>query len=236
MASSSPTSSKPSPEDRIITHMNADHSESLSLYLQHLYHLPAYRTRLAKMTEIDSNTMSLQIPPIVPFLSGAQSYRIPVSPPLEFWADARPRLVAMDRSARAALDRSEASVKVYRPPDRFWMYAFLTFVIAVSASFSSRSNFLPGSFFYETTGLKHVDGFARFCYWFHPYMWTILLGLHALEVVVMSRGKFRRYNVQTGSWLWWEWVLGVSIEGSPCILRFNEVVVEAEERLKKQQH
>ena len=236
MASSSPAPLKASPETRIITHMNADHPESLSLYLQHLYHLPTYRTRLAKMTEIDFNTMEVRIPAIIPFISSAQFYEVPITPPLETWADARPRLLAMDRSARAALDRSEASVKVYRPPDRPWMYAFLTFVLTVSASFSSRSNFLPGSLFYETTGLKHVDGFARFCYWFHPYMWAILIGLHALEVIVMSRGKLKRYNVHTGSWLWWKWVLGVSVEGSPCILRFNEAVAEAEQRLKKQQH
>ena len=236
MAHNQPNLSDAAAKQRITSHMNADHSDSLSLYLQHVKKIPAYRIRQAKIIDMDFETMIIQTNSIIPLLSSPQSYKIPVDPPLQTWADARPNLLAMDRSARSALDRSEASVRYYKPPDRSWMYSWLIFVLFVFACFSSRSNFLTGAFVYETFGLKHAGIFARFCYWIFPYYWTFVITVHVIEVVTMARGSIRKYNVRTGSALWWKWVFGISLEGFACIVRFKEVAKEAEERLKKQKH
>jgi putative heme iron utilization protein len=100
------TSKDAAMKERIIKHMNNDHADSLSLYLQHYNKLSASSARGARMTDISLSAMTFQT-------TDGKTHTIPLNPPMTSFADARTRSVDMDREARSALDISRIKLTSY---------------------------------------------------------------------------------------------------------------------------
>ena len=240
MAGSAPSPSDAAIKTRILNHMNTDHADSLSLYLQHHYHLSSFRAQYPQVTDISFTTLTIDVSSLPEDFhvlgSARQTYEVPISPPLESWADARPRMVAMHEAALRALGRSDVCVKRYRGPDRGWMYAWLLFLLCVILAFSTRANFLPGSLLYDTLGLGRVGDFAEFCHRIQPILVGFVGVVHVAEIVWVSRGRLRRYNVDLVGAVWWYWVVSVAIEGFAAIMRFDEEVGRERKRREAKKH
>ena len=107
-----PASKDEAAKARIIGHMNADHAESLSYYLQHYISLSPRVARGAILCDISLSAMTLRT-------TDNKTHTIPFSPPMTSWAEARTRSVDMDRVSRNALDISSIRITSYDPPQNF---------------------------------------------------------------------------------------------------------------------
>ena len=234
MAESSSSPSDAAVKQRIIKHMNHDHQDSIRRYLEHYAHLSSFFTRNATLTDISFSAMEIRIPPFLGLGSGTY-HTVPIKPKLESWADARPRAVAMDHEAIAALERSPVTVKSYVAPHGFMLVVFIACVLT-NISFCSRKNFIPGSLFYRNLRLDVVPGFAKFCYYIQPLIISIMVGLHAVEAWWIASGRLKKHSVPVGSPLWFRWVGSTSVEGVGAMIRFDRLVREEEEKRAKAKH
>ncbi|KAK3173077.1 hypothetical protein OEA41_006406 [Lepraria neglecta] len=96
--SSQPTSQDAAAKHRIITHMNADHQDSLIRYLEYYAGLSSFSARNAQLTDITFDSLTIEY-------SHEQAHRIPIKPPMTAWSEARPRVVEMDMVATRGLGR-----------------------------------------------------------------------------------------------------------------------------------
>ncbi|KAI5806809.1 hypothetical protein DFH27DRAFT_359106 [Peziza echinospora] len=94
---------------RIMNHMNADHADSVLLYLQHY---TPYTTATAtphppQLTDISLAHLTItHYPSQTPIPGGeAVTTTIPITPPMASYAEARVRLVAMAEEAQDALEK-----------------------------------------------------------------------------------------------------------------------------------
>ncbi|KAL9620661.1 MAG: hypothetical protein Q9160_004797 [Pyrenula sp. 1 TL-2023] len=124
-------------KQRIITHMNADHQDSLQIFLEHYCKVPSY---LASDAQVDDISLSYLI-----IRSKAGRNMVPLEPPMESYAHVRERMVEMDHAAYKGLDRSEITVTEYRLPKTLPEYAALVAALLFVYTISSRRNFENGS-------------------------------------------------------------------------------------------
>lgn len=213
-------------KQRIISHMNSEHRDSLRRYLEHYNRVSSFSARDAKLTDITFNSMIIQ--------SSNGYCTVPIDPPLTSWSQARERVVAMDAEATAGLGRSNITVKKYKRPNGFMAVVFVaaacTFVV-----FSKRSNFEAGSFIYDSL-LKHTPGFAKWCYKIQPLVIYPMLTIHGWEAYHMQKSRLQRHNVPFMSKLWWKWFLSTFIEGVGSFMRFDRIVKEEREKQEKAKH
>lgn len=208
-------------KQRIITHMNADHQDSLSIFLEHYCQVPSYLASDAQLEDVGLSHLIIR--------SKAGRNMIPLEPPMESYAHARERMVEMHHAAYKGLDRSEITVTEYRLPKTLPEYAALTLALSLVCALSSRRNFQDGSLLHGAL-LKSFPGFERLCYRLQPLGFTVLLLAHSMEVFLLARTKLRRHGVPLGSSLWWKWVLPCFVDGFASFQRFGLVVKEAEEK------
>ncbi|KAF1817629.1 integral membrane protein-like protein [Eremomyces bilateralis CBS 781.70] len=212
---------------RIITHMNKDHYDSIIRYVQHYAHCSPFHARNATLTDITTTHLTIQC--------GTHTYPIPLTPPLGSLSEARPRLVAMNRTATDHLGHSAVTVKQWVPP--LGVYA-ATFLMCVLGFFvlSRDAHMAPGSWAYEY-GLKY--GGDAFTGWLRRYRgvgFGLMLAIHATEAMVMARGKMVRHAVPVGSGLWWKWVGGTFVDGVCSFHRFDALVARREKEMGKKGH
>lgn len=214
---------------RIIEHMNKDHQDSLIKYLQYYHHLSSFTSRKAYLSEIDFSSLTILLYP-----DSEKRYKVPISPPMTSWSDARPRVVEMDGKATAGLGKSSVTVKKFTPPQGFmvvvWAAAFLTFI-----AFSQRSNFRPGSWCYLWV-LRYVPSFSNFCWRIQPLVFYPMVLLHTVEMVYMERSRLQRHTVRVLGRVWWLWMFSTFVEGIGAYIRFDKVVREEEQKRAKAQH
>ncbi len=214
---------------RIITHMNADHQDSISRYLQYYHCVSSFGSRNAVLSDIDFASMT-----ILPSPNSERVYRVAMSPPMTSWSEARPRVVEMDTEATAALGRSTVTVKEYVRPRGLmavvWIVVFVTFL-----AFSRRANFRPGSWCYDGL-LSYVPSFGNFCWRIQPLVFYPMVVLHAAEATYMERTRLQRHTVKVFGRVWWMWISSTFVEGIGAFLRFDEVVREEEQRKAKARH
>lgn len=212
---------------RIITHMNNDHQDSLIRYLEHFCSLSSFAARNAKLTDMTLDSLTV-------LSSDRTPYTIPIKPPMTSFSEARPRVVAMDAEAVAGLNRSNITVKKYESPKGFMAFVFVatacTFVV-----FSKRSNFQPGSVVYDIV-MRHVPGFARFCYKIQPVVIYPMVVLHAGEAIYMEKTRLENHTVPRFSKLWWKWLLSTFVEGIGAFVRFDRIVEEEESKKANAKH
>ena len=214
-------------KQRIITHMNADHQDSLIRYLEFYAHLSVFAARNAKLKDITFDYMSIAS-------SNNNVHKVPIKPPMTSWAEARPRAVAMDAEAVKGLGRSSVTVKRYKGP-RGWMTAVMVICALTMLAFVRRGNFVPGSLLYDGL-LISVPGFAKFCWMVQPLIFFVVLTAHAAEAVHMERSRLRKHTVRMFSRTWWMWMVSNFVEGWGAFVRFDEVAREEEEKREKAKH
>jgi hypothetical protein len=214
---------------RIITHMNADHPDSLRRYLEHYSSLSSFASRNASLKDMTLSSMTIAS-------SSSQTHIIPIDPPLQSWSEARARVVEMDKTATKALGRSDITVTRYQRPVKLWEWGVAIAGTVYLTVFSSRDNFLPGSVPYNLV-LKHLPAaVAEFGYKFWPYVYWPTIVIHAVEAVAMAATRLRKHSVPLGSALWWKWIVGTFFEGFANFLRFDVIVAEEKKRKEKARH
>jgi hypothetical protein len=209
-------------KQRIITHMNKDHQDSLIRYLEHYCHLSSAAARHAQLIDITFDHLAIST-------STHSVHIVPIHPAMTSWSDARPRVVAMDAEAVAGLQRSPITVRTYVKPTGF-MALVVVMVLLTLMVFSRRANFHPGSLVYDNL-LVHAPAFARWCLWMRPVVLGLIGGCHAAETVYMHVNRLRRHTVATFGGLWWIWILSTVVEGYGAFVRFDGIV-EEEQRTK----
>lgn len=192
-------------KQRIIKHMNNDHADSLSLYLQYYSKFSASSTRGATMTDISLSAMTFQT-------TDGKTHTIPLNPPMTSFADARTRSVDMDREARSVLNISPIKLTSYLPPQK--PAHFIVFGLCAMAyiNFATKHLMVPGTLFYD----KVLPWWPRGP---EAYLSTVnkvfypMLAIHFTEAFFLDRTKLKKYGVARGSALWWKWIVSVFIEG-----------------------
>jgi len=216
---------------RIINHMNADHQDSLICFLRHYKHVSAFSARNATLSAIDLSNLVISTSP-TPFTT--KTYRIPMNPPLNSWADARPRLVTMNNEACSGLGCSSITVKEYVPPSGLMLVNF-SLCFWTYMTFCRRAHFVRGSPYYEML-FQYIPAFANFCYKIQPLVFYAMVTIHLAEVIYMERSRLRKHAVKMFSSVWWTWLLSDFVEGWPATMRFDRLVSEAEAKQAKQKH
>jgi len=213
---------------RIISHLNADHQQSLSYFLQHYNSLSSWEASRPVITDITFDYLTFR-------LSGGGTSTIPLYPPMTSWSEARIRTVEMDRDSRAALDISHTKITEYEPPSSPLHIAIFVSCVFTFVMFATNQWITPGTWFYDTAlpwfpgGPKVFLGLVR----------TIALpvvGIHALEAYMLDQKKLRKYGVERGSGLWWKWIGSCFIEGFACFQRIDAMVRTKEKEAEKMKH
>ncbi|CAK43681.1 hypothetical protein AnigIFM59636_000632 [Aspergillus niger] len=198
-----------------ITHMNANHQDSLAAYLQVYCHVSAREAKSARLEDITLSDLVIS--------ANGTRYTVPIDPAMGSFSESRSRLVAMHQECLARLGRSDITIKEYRRPEGIEIFLFFVFATALVA-FSRRSNFLPGSLFYETVGLGAVPPLAQLFYKTQPFVLTVMAGSHVVEASLFTVKRLKRHGVPVLSLVWCAWVVSNLIEGYTVWRRFDWVV------------
>jgi hypothetical protein len=206
---------------RIITHMNADHSTSLTRYLEHFCLLPSPK---------DAQLEEIHLDHLIVSSNGSQTRNIiPFDPPLRSYVEARERLIAMDEMALEGLGRSDIGAIVYERP-RGWMAVMFWACFTAMVVFCRRGNFVEGSLMHHAV-LKYLPpSFLRFSYVVQPLLFYIMAAVHLSEAGWMAYSRLKRHRMALMGGLWWKWILSTFVEGYGAFLRFDELVRKEEER------
>ncbi|KAE8396599.1 hypothetical protein BDV23DRAFT_143134 [Aspergillus alliaceus] len=205
----------------IINHMNADHQKSLAMYLRVYCDVAAGDAKSARLEDITLSDLLIS--------AKGTRYSVPLDPPMKTFSDTRPRVVAMHKECLQRLGLSDIVIKEYRAPRGLEAVNF-GMVVATLLVFSRGSNFLPGSFFYESVGLGRFPAFAQFCHSVQAIPLVLLLGIHAMEAVLLSVNRLKRHGVPFLSGVWFAWIASIIIEGVFTFKRFDRMVKEEEEK------
>ena len=227
MADKTSKSTDEATKQRIITHMNNDHQDSLIRYLQYYAQLSSFSARNAHLVDISFDSLTI-------LSSDRTPHAIPIKPAMTSWSEARPRVVAMDGEAVAGLGASDITVKKYKPPRGFMTVVFVVCLLT-QICFCRRANFEPGSVLYDTL-LRHIPSFASFCRTVQPLLFWPLYLIHAGETVRMVTSRLEKHTVRMFSRVWWMWVLSCFVEGLGSFKRFDECVKEEKSRKEGMKH
>lgn len=213
---------------RILNHLNADHRTSLRLYARHYSHLPLSHAKTATADDISLDHLIL--------VSSFGRTLIPFTPPLISFSEARERLVSMHEECLRELDVEGVMVDFCPVPDKVVYYVWMAFCSWVVCTLPLGEMVLPESRTWVASVWSvggYVPGLARLAYQLGPAtMWFIGV-VHAVEAVVMVRGRLRRCEVEVFSKAWWGWVVDVLLTGFGGMSRFDEVVRGLKEKKER---
>lgn len=220
-------------KQRIVSHMNSDHRDSLSMFLEVYSKVPYTEAQTAQIEEIRLSGMTISTAdyPNRP-KSSRTNFFVPFEPALRGYEDVRNKVVEMHKYCLKTLGRSDITIQEYRRPRGFSAVMF-TVCLVTFIAFSRRSNFVPGSELYSRL-LHYVPDFAAFCYKIQPLVIGGMLVIHGIEALHMSIYRLRPHSVAIGSKVWLLWVLNDFIEGFTALQRFD-ALVEEKRALRAQQ-
>lgn len=228
-----PNSKEQIQKQRIVSHMNSDHRDSLSMFLVIYNKVPYTQAQTAQIEEIRLSGMTIST---ADYPDRAKSSRtnffVPFEPALNGYEEARHKVVEMHKHCLKTLGQSDITIQEYRRPRGFSAFMF-TVCLVTFIAFSRRSNFQPGSELYSRL-LQYVPDFATFCYKIQPLVIGGMVIIHSIEAIHMSIYRLRPHNVAIGSRLWFLWVLNDFVEGFTALQRFDALVEE--KRALKAQH
>ncbi|KAI0508304.1 hypothetical protein F5B22DRAFT_621564 [Xylaria bambusicola] len=212
------------PRARIMSHMNKEHDADLSRYLQAFNGLSASAASSAKLTDLAFDTLTIQS------RSGVHSVRI--TPPMKSFADARVRLVDMAERAQAKLGLSDIRIDRFEGPRGAGLVSF----VGVGFYFVSAAALALGFLRPGTTAWAALDGYfpyqgAEGFVWLVRMIFVPMIAIHLTEAWWMAQSRLKKFNVETGSAVWFAWVVETFLEGFPSFQRFDAMV--REERRKK---
>ncbi|KAI4253088.1 MAG: hypothetical protein L6R42_007707 [Xanthoria sp. 1 TBL-2021] len=213
-------------KNRIITHMNTSHQDSLIRYLRHTHHLSPFTARNATLNSLTLSSLTISLSP-----SNAKKYIIPILPPMETYTSARTRLADMDAAACTALGLSPITLKKYIPPRGLHLAIFITVVLELLIF--ALLSFLPPSTVHTLFSYipsAYGEQIAGFAYAVRPWVLGLIIGIHPLEAWYMDRTRLQRYNVARFGKLWWMWMGSTVVEGWGAFMRVDGWVRGEEER------
>ncbi|KAB8345974.1 hypothetical protein FH972_023026 [Carpinus fangiana] len=233
---------------RIISHMNTDHQDSLMRYLEHYCKLSSFSARNARLTNITKTALTITTSKSTSSATEkpGNTYTIPLDPPLASWSKARPRVVSMDITCIASLNRSPITLKHYIRPGPvhatvlvacvFTIFLFhrrsaLLPVLPLASTSSSYDALLP----WPRLATQNPELFT----WFHkiqPWVFYPLLAAHALESTILGGIVLRRHSVAVGSSLWWTWVASCFLEGFGTFARIKHWAEAEKVKREKSSH
>lgn len=213
-------------KDFIIKHMNADHGDSLQLYLQAFSRITASEAKGATLEDLTLSDLTIR--------ANGTRYGIPIDPPMASYNEARGRLVGLHKDSLQKLGRSDVTLTEYRAPHGHQIVIFALCAFLYITCFS-RENLLPGSFVYENLGYKFVPDFAHFVYNIQPYLFPITVGIHIFESALLAVTKLKPHGVPFLSGLWLAWVGSCLVEGFGTFQRISQIVKEEREKGGKKQ-
>ena len=206
---------------RIMSHMNKDHQDSLSRFLEAYAGISHYTARSPKLEDLTLSNLTIR--------SAAGRNIIPISPPMASLSEARTRMVEMHQDCGRILGRDSITVKNFRWPGLLHSSIIIGVLLGL-VSFANGSNFAPGSFLAHTL-FYPVPELARFMERHHWYVWWAILIVHVAEAGLMTVW-LKKYNVPPFSRLWMLYVGFTALEGYGCGARLKDEV--ARERALKQ--
>lgn len=209
-------------KDFVIKHMNADHADSLQLYLQAFCGITAREAKDASLEDLSLSHLILR--------AQGTRYLVPVDPPMKDYSEARGRLVALHKESLQKLGRSDVTLTEYRAPRGIQAVIFALCLYTYASCFR-RGNLLPGSFVYENLGFKYVPDFAHFVYNIQPLLFPSVVGIHLVESALLAVKRLKPLGVPFMSGLWCVWVASTFVEGFGAFQRIGQIVKE--ERAKK---
>ncbi|KAG8627133.1 hypothetical protein KVT40_004616 [Elsinoe batatas] len=210
-------------KQRIISHMNADHHDSVVRYLEHYHKQSSWSAYSARITDVTLSDITFQ--------SDAGRFSTPLNPPMTSFREARERLVAMDKECVQALGRSDITIRDFETPYGWYLYLFII-VSATFVAFSRRANFAPNSL----AAAIMPDVLRRFNYAIQPYLLFGLFAIHGTEAYVMANGRLKKHNVNMRTKTFWLWVGDAFIEGFGSFHRFDKIVKEKQAAKAQQKH
>lgn len=215
-----------SSKDFIIKHMNADHQDSLVLFLRAYCGISSSQAKSANLEDITLKNLIIT--------AHGTRYSAPIEPPMKDYSEARSRMVAMHKESLKRLGRSDVTLTEYRAPRGFPVVIFVLCLFFYASNFQ-RSNLLPGSFVYEYFGYKFVPGLAHFVYNIHPWFFPLVVGIHVFETALLIWTQLRPLGVPVFSSVWCMWVGSCFIEGFDTFQRIKQIVKEEREKKGKSQ-
>ena len=199
---------------RILKHMNADHQDSISLYLRNFASVPYTQSLSGRMDDISPSGMTLSYEVNKASGSGARNtYFLPFDPPLEpSLTNARAKLVELSHAASAAVGQSPIRVRKYvlPSPGQAWvnivglLFGIATFVFEPMLE---KGAFVPTYFLWGNESLRALFADHR------PAWLAVIAAIHVGEALVMYPKAWkhcpRAPNVLGGEGLGsagWAWV------------------------------
>ncbi|CAI7582584.1 unnamed protein product [Penicillium crustosum] len=192
-----------SSKDFIIKHMNADHQDSLGLFLQAYCGITSTQAKDAHLEELSTSNLIIT--------AHGTRYSVPIEPPMKNYSEARSRMVAMHKESLKRLGRSEITLTEYRAPRGIHAVIFVLCLLFYVTCFL-RSNLQPGSDLYEYLGLQRVPWFPRLICITQP----LVVAIHIIETIALVVTQLKPLNVPVLSGLWWKWVASCFVEGYVC--------------------
>ncbi|KAI2615133.1 hypothetical protein GGR54DRAFT_650641 [Hypoxylon sp. NC1633] len=214
-------------KSRIIAHMNKEHPRELQHFLRAFNGLSPAAARDAQLTDLTPETLIIA--------SASGTHLVPITPPLRSAGEARPRFVQMTQHAQAQLGLSGLRIATFTPPTGLGVVsaAGVLFYFACAAAVLGLGAVRPGTtpWGLADAAFAPVGGAPAFL-WLVRAIFVPVVALHSFEAWWMARTRLRRHGVESGSALWWAWVVDTFVEGWPCVLRFDGLV-EGERRKKE---
>ena len=234
-----PTDKTTALKTRILSHMNSDHAESLSLFAQHYCKIPPSQSKTAKLTDIELDHMIISTSQsfTVSNRNVARNY-VPITPPMSSFSEARERMVAMNNESLNGLGLSDIKVTTYRFPRGYHWVVF--FAVTISFISFSRPEFTSpehGGFLYDFWSMNgYAPGLAALGHTLQPYTFVLMLVIHTTEAAYLARSRLRKHGVKAGSPLWYVWTISCFLEGFGAFQRFDAIVQEKKEEKKAKKH
>ncbi|KAF1991350.1 hypothetical protein K402DRAFT_345956 [Aulographum hederae CBS 113979] len=202
----SPDPQEAASKQRIITHMNADHQDSIVRYAEHFCKFTSFGARNAHLTDIALDKMVIE--------ASGRRHIVPFTPPMSSWREARERLVAMDQETLKALSRSDITVKEYLPPKGFGAVVFAA-CATVFILLPREQTTAPGSLVDRL-----APALASYARRFRLHILLPLAFLHSVECLLFVFTRLRKHTVPAMSLLWWKWTLSAFVEGIGSFQRY----------------
>ncbi|ATY59147.1 integral membrane protein, putative [Cordyceps militaris CM01] len=213
-------------KDRIISHMNRDHTREMSHYLRHYNSLSRREAALPSLRDVSLDAMHIR--------AGGLNHEVPFVPPLTGWDQMRPRLVEMDTVARRELGVSDIVVTTYAPPrPGHWVILLAVTFYFVSAATLPWTG--PGSTAASLLDRGFPGGAALFR-WLVKVIFVPVLGIHIAECYMLDRLRLSRHGVERFTGIWFLWEISCFLEGFMTWRRFDELVAEKQKQKDAKKH
>ncbi|KAK7413064.1 hypothetical protein QQX98_008072 [Neonectria punicea] len=202
-------------KNRIISHMNKDHTRELSYYLRHYARASTSAASSPEMRDIDLQGMRIT--------ARGGDFTIPFEPALTSWADVKGRVIEMAGTAREALGLSDIVVTSFTPPQGFGAVVFGAVVFYFFCA-ATLPWVVPESPVWPLLEAGFPGGAETFRWVVKTIFWPVV-GIHAVECYLFE-GRLKKHGVEKFTGLWWAWQSCCFLEGLTSFKRIDAVVAQ----------